>query len=418
VTQHAVDARAPAVLLAESCPAAGDVTQFNPTGAEQCVTVPSGVYQVEVLLIGGFGGTGYNPTSEASSLGGNGAGVQAVVNVSPGERLYVDVGTPGAPGGTIAGAGAGGFNGGGAAGSSALAPGSPPAAGGGGATDLRTEPAAGCGTTAAQVASLASRILVAGGGGGGGESNANSGGDGGGRGGVAAGTAQPGTDGQSETTQDGRGGGGATGISAGAGGAAGSVGGSAGASGTSGCGGNGGNGTGGGGGGGGYFGGGGGGGGAEGAAGSGAGGGGGGGSSYANPLLTCDATSGGQLLASSRLEPRALIEYPVRDPCPTLTFVPDVSSGGFVVDAVGAHWSPGQPIELIWRELGSLPADVALTSITPTTGSFSVSIVLMTHDEIGERVLVAEQATAALSNSAGLLVAASPEEPPTFLFRR
>ena len=111
------------------------------------------------------------------------------------------------------------------------------------------------------------------------------------------------------------------------------------------------------------------------------------------------------------------VEY-IRDPCPTLAFVPDVSSGGFVVDAVGSHWQPGATINLAWRELGSLPADVTVTSFTPTTDSFSVAIVLMTHDEIGERVLVADQVTAALSNSAGLLVAASPEEPPTFLFRR
>ena len=419
VTQHAVDARAPSLLLAETCPVAtAGVTQFNPTGAEQCFTVPPGVTEVEATLVGGFGGTGYNPTSEASSLGGNGATVQAVLYVTPGERVYVEVAGAGYPGGTVAGAGAGGGNGGGNGGSSALAPGSPPAAGGGGETDLRSEPWVRCGATPAAVASLASRLLVAGGGGGGGESNGNSGADGGGRGGIAAGTAQPGTDGQLETSQDGKGGGGATGATPGAGGSAGSVGGTPGSAGTPGCGGNGGNGTGGGGGGAGYFGGGGGGGGAEGAGGSGAGGGGGGGSSYANPLRTCNASSGVQALASARSGPRAIIEYPVRVPCPTLNFVPDVSSAGFVVNAVGSGWQPGVPISFTWRELGSLPADVALTSITPATGSFSLPIVLMTHDEIGERVLVAAQATAALSNSAGLLVAASPEEPPTFLFRR
>lgn len=226
LTQHAVDARAPSVLLAETCPVAtAAITQFNPTGAEQCFTVPPGVTEVEAILIGGFGGTGYNPTSGASSLGGNGAGVQAVVNVTPGERLYVEVASAGYPGGTVVGAGAGGGNGGGNGGSSALAPGSPPAAGGGGATDLRSAPWVRCGPTPAAVASLASRILVAGGGGGGGETNGNSASDGGGRGGIAAGTAQPGTDGQSETTQDGKGGGGATGATPGAGGAAGSVGG-------------------------------------------------------------------------------------------------------------------------------------------------------------------------------------------------
>ena len=215
LTQHAVDARAPSVLLAETCPVAtAAVTQFNPTGAEQCFTVPPGVTEVEAILIGGFGGTGYNPTSGASSLGGNGAGVQAVVNVTPGERLYVEVASAGYPGGTVVGAGAGGGNGGGNGGSSALAPGSPPAAGGGGATDLRSAPWVRCGPTPAAVASLASRILVAGGGGGGGETNGNSAATA-----VAAAASPRGRRNQAPTAsrrprEDGKGGGGATGATA------------------------------------------------------------------------------------------------------------------------------------------------------------------------------------------------------------
>jgi hypothetical protein len=419
-TLHPVAAQAPPLLVAASCPVATSPMNFAFTGGEQCFTVPAGVRQIEAGLFGGFGGTGYNPDSPLP-LGGNGATVIANVDVTPGQIIYVEVGGSGYPGGSpdaVLSAGSGGGNGGGNGGTSRLATGQPRAAGGGGATDLRSLPYAGCGSTPVAVASLASRILVAGGGGGGGETNSNSDGDGGGRGGQANVTPQPGTDGTAETTLDGRGGSAGTAAAGGAGGAAGSVGGTAGGTGVPGCGGSGGDGTGGGGGGGGYFGGGGGGGGAEGSGGSGAGGGGGGGSNYADPLMTCDATSGVQELATSRTGPRAVIIFPVTTPCPTLTFAPDVSSGGFVVDAVGTGWAPNVPITMDWGEFGSVRSDIPLGTITPTTATFTFTIVLMTRDEIGKRALVAKQFAAGLGNVAFLLVTLAPEEPPTFVFRR
>ena len=419
-TLHPVAAQAPPLLVAASCPVATSPMNFAFTGGEQCFTVPAGVRQVEAGLVGGFGGTGYNPDSP-SPLGGNGATVIANVDVTPGQKVYVEVGGSGYPGGSpdaVLSAGAGGGNGGGNGGTSSLATGQPRAGGGGGETDLRSVPYVACGATPAAVASLASRILVAGGGGGGGETNSNSDGDGGGRGGQANVTPQPGTDGTAETTLDGRGGTAGTATAGGTGGAAGSVGGSAGGTGIPGCGGGGGNGTGGGGGGGGYFGGGGGGGGAEGSGGSGAGGGGGGGSNYADPLMTCDATSGVQELATSRTGPRAVIIFPVTTPCPTLTFEPDVSSGGFVVDAVGTGWTPNVPITMDWGEFGSVRSNIPLGTITPTTATFTFTIVLMTRDEIGKRALVAKQFAAGLGNVAFLLVTLAPEEPPTFVFRR
>jgi hypothetical protein len=420
-TLHPVAAQAPHLLAAGPCAIATSPMDFAPINAEQCFTVPAGVRQIEAGLVGGFGGTGYNPGAANSPLGGDGATVVAVVDVTPGQVLYVEVAGSGYPGGSpdaVLNAGYGGGNGGGNGGTSRLATGQPRAGGGGGATDLRTEPNAGCGTSAVVIASLASRILVAGGGGGGGETNDNSAGDGGGRGGLANVVPQAGTDGTSETGLDGRGGSAATATAGGGGGGAGSVGGTAGTTGTPGCGGAGGDGTGGGGGGGGYFGGGGGGGGAEGSGGSGAGGGGGGGSNYANPLMTCDATSGVQELASSRTGPRAVIVFPVPTPCPTLTFEPDVSSGGFAVTAVGTGWSPQVPITLSWGEFGSLPSTIPLGTITPSTATFTFTIVLMTRDEVGERALVAKQFPSGLGNVAFLLVVLAPEEPPTFVFRR
>jgi hypothetical protein len=418
-TLHPVAAQAPPLLVAETCPVATSPMNFAFTDSEQCFTVPAGVHEIEAGLVGGSGGTGYNPDAP-SPLGGQGASVIANVDVTPGQRIYVEVGGSGYPGGSpdaVLNAGYGGGNGGGEGGTSQLATGQPRAGGGGGATDLRSVPNAGCGTTPAVIASLASRILVAGAGGGGGETNDNSK-SGGGRGGQANVIPQAGTDGTSETSLDGRGGGAGTATGGGTGGAAGTVGGTTGGSGVPGCGGIGGDGTGGGGGGGGYFGGGGGGGGAEGSGGSGAGGGGGGGSNYANPLMTCDATSGVQELATTRIGPRAEIVFPVTTPCPTLTFEPGVSSGGFVVQADGTGWTPNVPITLDWGEFGSELSNIPLGTIMPTTSTFTFAIVLMSRDEIGERALVAKQFAAGLGNFALLLVTLAPEEPPTFVFRR
>jgi hypothetical protein len=134
--------------------------------------------------------------------------------------------------------------------------------------------------------------------------------------------------------------------------------------------------------------------------------------------MTCDATSGVQELDTARSGPRAVVVFPVATPCPTLTFEPSVSSGGFAVTAVGTGWTANVPITLDWGEIGSLPADVPLGTITPTSATFTFTIVLMTRDEVGQRALVAKQFAAGLDNVAFLLVTLAPEEPPTFVFRR
>jgi hypothetical protein len=419
VTLHPVEAQAPPMLVAESCPVlTASPTIFNYTGGEQCFTVPAGLHQIEAGLFGAFGGGGYSPFT-GRDFGGLGAQVIANVDVTPGQILYAEVGGAGVRGGTLESnlkAGYGGGNGGGNGGTSQISSGAPRAGGGGGATDLRTVPYVACGTSPAAVASLTSRILVAGGGGG--EGNEVSQTDNGGGGGTANINPQPGADGTAETALDGRGGAPGTAAAGGAGGAPGAASGAPGDPGVAGCGGAGGNGTGGGGGGGGYFGGGGGGGGSEGSGGSGAGGGGGGGANYADPLKTCDATSGVQELATANTGPRAVIIFPPQTPCPTLAFEPDVSSGGFVVNAVGTGWTPNVPITLDWGEFGSQLTNIPLGTITPTTATFTFTIVLMTRDEVGERALVAKQFAAGLGNFALLLVTLAPEEPPTFVFRR
>jgi hypothetical protein len=97
---------------------------FLSTGTEQTFTVPLGVESVEVIAVGGHGG------SAEGVAGGAPAKVSAVLPVTPGQLLYVEV----AGNGEAAGKGReGGFDGGGAAGGN-------DAAGGGGASDLRTLP--------------------------------------------------------------------------------------------------------------------------------------------------------------------------------------------------------------------------------------------------------------------------------------
>lgn len=131
-------------------------TTFNFTGNVQTYTVPPGVFCIQVDVRGAKGG---GPT------GGNGARVQANLNVTPGQVLEIRVGGMGnCP--------AAGWNGGGA-GTTASGAGNE-SCGGGGASDIRIAPYA-----------LGNRIVVAAGGGGmgGGNTDAN-----GGVGGCATGT--------------------------------------------------------------------------------------------------------------------------------------------------------------------------------------------------------------------------------------
>jgi hypothetical protein len=146
---------APAAAGAETFPGPTTITDsFAYTGAEQTFTVPAGIFQVNVLAIGGNGGNG-------DEQGGNGAQVNGKLNVIPGQTLYIEVGGNG----QSKGAGLGGFNGGGSGGGEG-------SGGGGGASDVRTSPLA-LGLTPED------RLIVAGGGGGGGANAGCSGGAGG-----------------------------------------------------------------------------------------------------------------------------------------------------------------------------------------------------------------------------------------------
>ena len=112
--------------LAGACCAARAATQtFFSTGAEQTSVVPAGVSSVQVVAIGGSGG------SAAGVAGGAPARVSADLPVTAGGVLYVEVAGNGE---SAENGGAGGFNGGGvgAAGGGA--------GGGGGASDVRSSP--------------------------------------------------------------------------------------------------------------------------------------------------------------------------------------------------------------------------------------------------------------------------------------
>jgi hypothetical protein len=149
-----------------STPAVAQATAFSYTGAEQSYTVPAGVNSLSITAIGAPGG---GPLSGGLAAG-RGAVVSGVVNVAPGEVLYVEVGGSG-------GFPAGGFNGGG----DSVTRSGASVYGGGGGSDVRTLPMSG------GAISLNSRLIVAAGGGGSG-SPAAPGGDAGAAGGSAPGS--------------------------------------------------------------------------------------------------------------------------------------------------------------------------------------------------------------------------------------
>jgi Glycine rich protein len=146
-----------ALLAFGAATARADLATFAPTGGEQQWIVPAGVTSIRVIAVGGKGGGGKGGEAQ-TGVGGLGAIASADLPVTPGQVLFVEVGTNGANSTGQTG-GAGGFNGGGSggdAGERALGGG-----GGGGATDLRTLPRSAAG-------SLTTRLIVAGGGAGGG----------------------------------------------------------------------------------------------------------------------------------------------------------------------------------------------------------------------------------------------------------
>jgi Glycine rich protein len=160
------------VLVGAPANAGAETQTFLPTGDEQTFTVPAGVTSIHVIAVGARGGTGQN----SPVVGGFGAVAIADIPVTPGQTLYVNVGTNGTDGSALGG---GGFNGGGDSGSPAGAYGG----GGGGASDVRTISRA-IGTT------FFSRLVTAGGGGGSGAASlAGAGGDAGEAGSASVGAA-------------------------------------------------------------------------------------------------------------------------------------------------------------------------------------------------------------------------------------
>lgn len=151
---------------------AGDILNYDYTGAVQTVTLPKGVYKLEVW--GAEGGGSRLSGNSDSGLGGLGGYSTGTITIEKNTAIYVYVG--GAGGSSTNGNAAGGFNGGGQGYASGF---SEPGNGGGGASDIRIG-----------ADSLYNRVIVAGGGGGGGEDPSDAYGHGGGTTGVA-GTGSP-----------------------------------------------------------------------------------------------------------------------------------------------------------------------------------------------------------------------------------
>lgn len=135
-----------AVLLAAAGSAQAAQQTITRVG-ETAFTVPAGVTSLQISAIGGSGGNVISSSGGVLQAGGQGRSISATLAVTPGEVLYVEVGSDGANGRNLGGGG------------------------GGGATDVRTC-SAGAQSCANGVASLQTRLLVAGGGGGAGGSAA------------------------------------------------------------------------------------------------------------------------------------------------------------------------------------------------------------------------------------------------------
>ena len=130
----------------------GSPITYGVVGSVQTYSVPVGIFKVIVDAMGASGGLNSNNTTYPDR-GGFGGCVHTVLNVSPGQVLYIWTGGAGGNA-TTAGGGTGGANGGGPGGLNSA--GSRNAGGGGGgASDVRL------GGTA-----LSDRVVVAGGGGG------------------------------------------------------------------------------------------------------------------------------------------------------------------------------------------------------------------------------------------------------------
>ena len=142
-----------AALLLTPASALALGSTFQYTGAEQTFEVPTGVYQIQFVAIGGHGGEANGPA------GGEAAEVKGALDVEAGRTYYIEVGGNGQ---SNAEGGEGGFNGGAGGGG-----------GGGGATDIRTE------SNVVSLATEDTRLVVAGGGGGGGSTGSETGGTGG-----------------------------------------------------------------------------------------------------------------------------------------------------------------------------------------------------------------------------------------------
>ncbi len=99
------------LLLGVHYSSVAQTTTFSYTGGAQTYTVPAGVSAVTVLVQGAEGGLN-SDEPDFSDVAGKGGCVRAIIAVTPGQVLQVNVGGRGRNGTATAG-GAGGFNGGG-----------------------------------------------------------------------------------------------------------------------------------------------------------------------------------------------------------------------------------------------------------------------------------------------------------------
>jgi hypothetical protein len=106
---------------------------------------------------------------------------------------------------------------------------------------------------------------------------------------------------------------------------------------------------------------------------------------------------------------------------PTLTLSPAVGPPGTVTVARGAGFPAGVPIQLGWSE--GIVSTTATAIVTDGSGSFTATVLIFPHDELGTRVLTAVSAVPPNSSlfgfaSAFFLVVPGEAQPRDFTWRR
>jgi hypothetical protein len=118
---------------------------------------------------------------------------------------------------------------------------------------------------------------------------------------------------------------------------------------------------------------------------------------FAGFVVPCDRITSSSSTSSTSTSTSTTLTTMVPVPPGTLTLVclPPLGPPGFVTTAVGAGFPPNVPVTLAWR-----PGIGGTTAVSDAAGAFRVPVLILHHDVLGPRELVATVAAAAGSTFA------------------